>query len=92
MTVRENEQVPTVPCRTTEIMRNPYFARGLADIRAGHPFADLIEDPDGAWDYERGRLFGAIAPASMPLLIGKKKLNSKVVALFNAACQRRLIT
>lgn len=69
-------------------MRHPHFAQGFADIRAGKPFADNVDDD--YWAYERGRLFGAIAPLSMPLFHGKA-LNPKAVALFDAACDRKLI-
>jgi hypothetical protein len=69
-------------------MRHPHFERGLDDIRAGRPFADHVAD--GYWAYERGRLFGAIAPLSMPLFIGGR-LNPKAVRLFEAAVERNLI-
>jgi hypothetical protein len=70
-------------------MRHPHFIIGLNDIRAGRPFnADLV---DVYWAYERGRLFGAIAPLSMPLFIMDKHLNPKAVALFDAAFERKLI-
>jgi hypothetical protein len=69
-------QVPTSFCSTTSIMLHPHFARGLDDIRAGRPFADHVADE--YWAYERGRLFGAIAPRSMPLFIGGR-LNPKAV-------------
>jgi hypothetical protein len=74
---------------TSAIMRRPHFARGLADIRAGRPFDTRLEDD--YWAYERGRLFGAIAPLSMPLFNGKS-LNPKAVALCDAAFDRKLIT
>ena len=69
-------------------MRHPHFASGLDDIRAGRPFADHIADE--YWAYERGRLFGAIAPRSMPLFTNDR-LNPKAVSLYEAASQRRLI-
>jgi hypothetical protein len=75
-------------CSAVTIMRHPHFARGLADIRAGRPFDTQINDD--YWAYDRGRLFGAIAPLSMPLFVGKA-LNPKAVALFDAACDRKLI-
>lgn len=81
-------QIETSTCSATSIMRHPHFARGLDDIRAGRPFADHIADE--YWAYERGRLFGAIAPQSMPLFIGGR-LNPKAVRLFEAASDRRLI-
>ena len=76
------EQVETSTCSPTTIMLHPHFARGLDDIRAGRSFADDVHDH--YWAYERGRLFGAIAPSSMPLFDGKR-LNPKAVRLFIAA-------
>jgi hypothetical protein len=76
------EQVETSPCSPMTIMLHPHFARGLDDIRAGRSFADDVHD--NYWAYERGRLFGAIAPSSMPLFDGKR-LNPKAVRLFIAA-------
>jgi hypothetical protein len=69
-------------------MRHPHFARGLDDIRAGRAFADDVDDD--YWAYERGRLFGAIAPLSMPLF-DDKRLNPKAVKLFVAASDRGFI-
>jgi hypothetical protein len=82
------QQVETDLCSADEIMRHPHFAKGLDDIRAGRPFADHVADE--CWAYERGRLFGAIAPQSMPLFICGR-LNPKAVRLFEAASDRRLI-
>jgi hypothetical protein len=70
---------------TEVIMRHRNFARGLADIRAGRPFDDLLEDK--YWAYDRGRLFRAIAPLSMALKIGRA-LNPVAVALLVAAFER----
>jgi len=72
----------TGTCSPMTIMLHPHFARGLDDIRAGRSFADDVHD--NYWAYERGRLFGAIAPSSMPLFDGKR-LNPKAVRLFIAA-------
>ncbi len=69
-------------------MRHPNFARGVADIRAGIPFDPDIDDEK--WAYERGRLFGAIAPLWMQLFNGKE-LNPKAIALFDAAYERKFI-
>jgi hypothetical protein len=82
------QQIKTSGCSTTSIMLHPHFAAGFDDIRAGRPFADHITDE--YWAYERGRLFGAIAPQSMPLFIDGR-LNRKAVNLLDAAFQRRLI-
>lgn len=83
------KQVHTSCTSLTTIMRHPNFARGWADIRAGQPFNPEIDDV--YWAYERGRLLGAIAPLTMELRHGKA-LNPKATALFEAACNRKLIT
>ena len=82
------EQVETIACSSVTIMLHPHFARGLDDIRAGQSFADDVHD--NYWAYERGRLFGAIAPRSM-LLFDGKRLNLKALMLYRAAKQRGLI-
>jgi hypothetical protein len=80
-------QVPTKPVAIKSIMSSPDFETGLADVRRGIPFDWRIS----TWEYERGRLFGHIAPLNMPLRIGRQ-LNPKAVALWNAAFVRKLIT
>jgi hypothetical protein len=70
-------------------MRHPNFARGFSDIRAGRAFNPDVDDH--LWAYERGRLFGAIAPLTMQLHNGKA-LNPKAIALCDAAFDRGLIT
>jgi hypothetical protein len=82
----KKKQVREVPVTIRSIMQHPNFARGLADIRAGRSFDWLVD----CWAYERGRLFGMIAPVTMPLRV-KGKLNPKAVALCDAAFERRLV-
>jgi hypothetical protein len=81
-------QVKTRRTATTAIMASASFELGLEDARKGVPF-DWRRDDD-YWAYERGRLFGHIAPLNMPLRIDGK-LNPKAVALFDAASNRRFI-
>ena len=82
------EQVETARATIGAILRHPHFARGLDDIRNGRRFdADIDDD---FWAYERGRLFGMIAPKSMPLYAGKQ-LNSNAVRLYAAAQKRGYI-
>jgi hypothetical protein len=90
-----SEQVFTVGATITEIMSTEEFARGFEDARAGKPFDWAVglkhgSQTNGAWDYERGRLFAHIAPLTMPLRI-KGKLNPVAVALCGAAFDRKLI-
>ena len=85
----KRKQIRTSYTTTTAIMRHPNFARGLAEIRDGRPFnANVVDSP---WAYERGRLFGAIAPLSMQLFTNGKSLNPKAIALFDAAFDRKYI-
>jgi len=79
-------QISTMPVTAEEIMSSSAFKLGLSDVRRGVP----IDWRNGSWDYERGRLFGHIAPLNMPLRIGGT-LNPKAVRLFDAAYNRRLI-
>jgi hypothetical protein len=87
-----SRQIDTVPVSTHTIMRHASFALGLDDIRKGKPFAPPDDDDyrNDSWAYERGRLFGAIAPLNMPLRIGGK-LNPQAVRLCEAAFARRLV-
>jgi hypothetical protein len=80
------EQVKTGRATTQTIMKSRWFKRGFEDVRNGLPFDWRIDK----WEYERGRLFGLIAPPSMPLWVCGK-LNPKAVTLFDAAYDRRLI-
>jgi hypothetical protein len=82
-----SDQVPTSPISPAALMRRANFRPGLEDARAGRPprFDELTDDD--AWSYERGRLFGFIAPVSLLLFIDGK-LNSKALALFEAAFER----
>ena len=83
------KQVETGICSHKTIMRHSHFARGLDEIREGRPFDCDVSD--NYWAYEKGRLFGAIAPRSMPLFVEGKRLNPKAVRLFIAASARSLI-
>ena len=83
---RTRQQVSTRPVSTASIMKSLEFVRGLNDVRKGVSF----DWRNGDWEYERGRLFGHIAPLDMPLNVGGK-LNPKALALCNAAFNRKLI-
>jgi hypothetical protein len=88
----EIQQVATYPVSFERIMREPMFSVGLDQARRGQPFDWRIgATTNDAWEYERGRLFGFIAPLDMPLFIGDK-LNPKAVSLCKAAFNRGLVT
>src|SRR5438094_718784 len=82
------EQIPTIPVTAQKIMSHPNFARGLDEVRNGRAFDWRIYDK--LWAYERGRLFGKIAPVTMPLRINGE-LNPKAIALWCAASARNLV-
>jgi hypothetical protein len=91
---RTAEQCRTVPTSSARIMRQPNFKLGLNDVREGRPFRDLAEEPNAQWAYERGRLFGVVAPVSMPLFItddSRRLLNPKALRLFEVASDRGYI-
>ena len=85
-----SEQVRTRPTSSARIMRSPLFRRGLDEVRAGQ--LPRFDDYATAclWAYERGRLFGCIAPMTMPLFFDGE-LNRKAVTLLDAAFDRGLI-
>ena len=61
-------------------MRDPGFAQGVADRRAGRP--PQFDKPDREqWQYERGRLWASIVPRSVPLKL-HGRLNPRAIELF----------
>jgi hypothetical protein len=86
-------QIPMHRVSIAEIMRTADFARGAADKRNGRaPALDSYNSYAGesdrvayakinaSWNYERGRQWACLAPASMPLNIDGR-LNPKALAL-----------
>jgi hypothetical protein len=64
---REAEQVPTTGVTAEWIMKQRTFGFGVADTRAGlPPRADFdCWDGDAQWSYERGRVWGLLAPRNV---------------------------
>ena len=81
------KQVPTRPVSIERIVGDPLFERGFVEVRSGQPFDSRVD----SWEYERGRLFGCIAPLGMKLFIASKKLNPQAVSLFRVASERGYI-
>ena len=75
------QQVKTGFTTPKAIMQSADFWIGVADVRLGRP-ADF--DENDSWNYERGRQWALIAPASMPLRIGGK-LNREALKLLERA-------
>ena len=76
--LRKGEQVPVRSVTVQEIMSCPYFALGVADVRAGRGFRadyDTWGHTNNRWAYDRGRLWATLAPRSVPLKRNGKKVN-----------------
>jgi hypothetical protein len=90
-TAKIARQAETVEAPINDIVRNPAFHRGFAEVRSGlHPsFDDDEAYLDGlAWVYEWGRQFAILAPPDLPLLLPKERqLNPEAVQLFEALVQ-----
>jgi hypothetical protein len=72
------EQVETALTTIDEIMKSKAFERGFDEQRAGRKPRYDEEHGNASWNYERGRQFAIIAPASMQLrLPGSRRLNPK---------------
>jgi arylsulfatase A-like enzyme len=70
------EQAPTRITTIDEIMSDPAFELGVADVRAGRGFRpdyDLWPHGNHQWSYERGRQWATVTPRNIRL-----KRNGKV--------------
>jgi len=77
-------QVNTVPVSVARIMRDPAFALGAADVRAGLPFRRQYDrwDTNTQWNYERGRAWGLLAPRHIKIRSRDGKINPSAVGWF----------
>jgi hypothetical protein len=87
-------QVPTEWITLASIMSSKAFTLGVADKRAGRPPREMGAGVDNAqdydcinasWNYERGRAWAVVAPATMPLRIGGR-LNPAALRLLDRVC------
>ena len=72
---RDDQQVPTVSVTMQQIMRDPKFALGVNDARAGRGYPADYErwkHTNDQWSYERGRQWGRLAPRSLSLKVDCK--------------------
>lgn len=83
----DEDQVATVPVSIEHIMRDPAFALGAADVRAGLPFRQQYDrwDTNSQWNYERGRAWGLLAPRHIKIRSRDGKLNPSAVGCFKQA-------
>jgi hypothetical protein len=82
-------QVPIVEISVEEVLSDPGFRRGFVEARTGK--APTFDGDDASWQYERGRLFGIVAPRSLSLRKRSGELNPKDIKLFKRACSRAVI-
>lgn len=76
-----SDQVATIPATVELIMRDPAFALGAADVRAGLPFRRQYDrwDTNTQWNYERGRAWALLAPRHVKIRGRDGKLSSAAV-------------
>jgi hypothetical protein len=80
------DQVATVPTTIEKIMRDPAFALGVADARAGLPFRNAYGhdgwDTNTQWHYERGRAWALLAPRDVRVRRADGKLGADAIRWF----------
>ena len=59
------EQVPTGVITARAIVRSPYFAAGVDEVRRGLPPRFDLPEADRDWAYERGRAWAILAPRDL---------------------------
>jgi hypothetical protein len=80
----DEDQVATIPVAIEHIMRDPAFALGAADVRAGLPFRRQYDrwGTNTQWCYERGRAWALLAPRHIKVRGRDGKLTPSAVAVF----------
>jgi hypothetical protein len=67
------------------IVRSPYFAAGVDDVRRGLPPQFDLPEADRDWAYERGRQWAVLAPKNLD------PHSNLALRLFEAAIVRKWI-
>jgi hypothetical protein len=80
----DQDQVATILVTIEHIMRDPAFALGAADVRAGLPFRRQYDlwGTNTQWCYERGRAWALLAPRHIKVHGRDGKLTPNAVAWF----------
>jgi hypothetical protein len=86
------DQVETRATTAAEIMRDPAFAIGAADLRAGLPFRPQYERwaPNTQWNYERGRAWALLAPRHVRIRGRDGKINPAAIGWYERMCEAML--
>ena len=83
--LRDGHQIPVRSASVHWIMSQPTFALGVADARASrryHRDYDLW-NTNGQWNYERGRMWAALAPPDVQLKL-HRRINPRAVAFYRS--------
>jgi hypothetical protein len=82
MRFRPDYLCPEIPSSIREIMSDPAFEFGVADVRAGRsrrPDYDLWHKINDQWAHERGRMWALLAPRDIQLKRDSKITNDLAV-------------
>ena len=83
----DDDQVQTFITTVDQIMRDPAFALGAADVRAALPFRRQYDrwDTNTQWNYERGRAWALLAPRHIKIRDRNGKLNADAARWYRQA-------
>jgi hypothetical protein len=65
-------QIKTHGTTIGAIMSSRGFREGVDDYRAGRRYPEFLPDAFDDWSYDRGRLWAAVAPRNMPVMVNGK--------------------
>lgn len=85
--LRDGDQLPTRVVTLEQIMSDPKFAQGVADVRAGRGYPadyDLWKETNDRWAYSRGRQWATATPRSVALKVNGKISTQAVSWYFRA--------
>jgi hypothetical protein len=79
----DGDQVPTRRVTIEEIMAQPHFMLGVADVRALRGYRPDYDSwaANDQWGYDRGRIWATLAPKSLAVRRGGK-INPDAVRLY----------
>ena len=86
--LREGDQVPTRLTTFAEVMAQPTFLLGVADVRSKRGYRsdyDLWHGND-QWGYERGRMWATLTPRDLALK-RDGKITREALQWFMCACR-----
>ena len=80
------EQEETTRISVERIMATEAFRRGVRDVRLGRVrFDEEASGPSHGWFYEKGRMFGVIAPRDLEVVLNER-LNPEAITFYKFHC------